>query len=141
LDEGRRDYEGPVDELYYRASSPKLAAYLGLVNWLSPHDVSTYFSDADNAPAACCRPEQLLIEPAESSPLVVAESRFAGSVAEVDVLDERSQSRRRFFHRPVRNVLEPGVRVSLKFCVLLMLCVSLTGCAGESRQALAVESV
>lgn len=142
LKEGRVLYEGSVDDLYYRPDSPELASYLGPANWLADEEAPAWL-DGRLDGTRCYRPEQISLVPAQSSRIVVECSRFAGSVAEVDLLDESAGRRRRFFYRPPRNELSPGQRVEIKVLALLMVCslLLLTGCEVSLGPQLPVNEV
>ena len=79
---------------------------------------------------------------AESSSLVVQSAAFSGSVAEVELLDERSGQTRRVFHRPATARLSAGQRVLLKILMLVLATVLLAGCTPASAEPqLAVRTV
>lgn len=136
LHEGRVLYAGNVETLYHRPETPELAAFLGAANWFSPED-RLWMDTADR----CVRPERLRIESVEQSPLVVEAAHFAGSVEEVEIRHEPTQTVRRFFHRPTMAKLQSGDRVLLKICLLLCL-ILIAGCgSGENAPAIAVKDV
>lgn len=147
LHEGRVLYAGSVEALYHRPDTPELAAFLGASNWFSPADRSRWLElknlregeapaepesidargSAGASPSHCVRPERLQIEPVQQSPLIVEAAHFAGSVEEVEIRHEPTQTRRRFYHRPATAQLRTGDRVLLRICVLLCLLL-IAGC-------------
>ena len=139
LREGRLIYQGTVADLYWRPRSPDEAACLGESNWLTPDEARTWLGRDGEAPC-CLRPEQLTIAPAPDGPFVVRASRFKGSVAEVELLDERSGLRRRFVHRPASDGLAEGARVVLRVLACLLLVAAL-GCLGSGDPALEFREV
>lgn len=90
---------------------------------------------AEAARDRCLRPEQIAVVEAQDSPLIVESSRFAGSVGEVELRDERTGHARRFFHRPSRNGLPAGARVVLKVLALLLFCLLSVGCTEGGGEA------
>jgi iron(III) transport system ATP-binding protein len=132
LQEGRVIYSGEVEELYWRPTTPELAACFGEANWLGP-DESRLWLRREESAARCYRPEQIELETAPESPLVVESARFEGAVAEVELRHESNGKRRRFWHRPSGNHLAKGTRVVLKALLMVMLCI---GCGGTSSTTL-----
>jgi streptogramin lyase len=78
------------------------------------------------------RPEYVSIEASSASPLVVDESRSCGQFTETDLVDERTGTRRRFFHRSEPRASAAGDRVVLRILTLLLLCVLAAGCSESS---------
>jgi iron(III) transport system ATP-binding protein len=113
LREGRVQYDGEVEQLYWRATSPELAACLGEANWLEPESARMWLQREETT-ARCFRPEQISVQFDGQSPFLVASSRFQGSVAEVEVRHEPTGAVCTFFHRPSSNHLAPGTRITLK---------------------------
>jgi iron(III) transport system ATP-binding protein len=127
LHEGRVQFSGEVEELYWRAASPELAGCLGEANWIEP-EAARLWLQRDEPAARCFRPEQILAQPDERSPFVVESSRFQGSVAELELRHEPTGAVRTFYHRPSANHLAQGTRILLKALVCLLLCLHLAGC-------------
>jgi iron(III) transport system ATP-binding protein len=123
LRDGRALHAGRVRELYANPPTEELMLCMGAGNWFTPEDAAHWLS----ADARCLRPEQLEIVPARDGAFVVESSRFKGSIAEAELHDERSAARRTFFHRPVRDCLESGMRVALRV-LLLCLCALVLAC-------------
>lgn len=133
LNEGRITYQGSVTALYDEPATPEVAWSLGPVNWFAPEESMAWLARTLREPVSC-RPERLDCQLAPESPLVVTDSRSAGTVAEVELLDERSGARRRFFHRPAGALPRRGERIALRILALLFCCVFAIGCA-ESNAA------
>jgi ABC-type multidrug transport system ATPase subunit/sugar lactone lactonase YvrE len=141
LSEGRVVYAGSVEQLYYDPGSPELAWCLGPANWVGDQ-VAPDWLEGHSAGRRCYRPEEVGVSAAESSSLVVQSAAFSGSVAEVELLDERSGQTRRVFHRPVAARLRAGQRVLLKVMLLLFAALLLAGCTQASAEPqLAVRTV
>jgi len=127
LREGVVEYDGEVENLYWRAASAELAACLGEANWLEP-DASRLWLRREESTARCFRPEQISAQPDGQSPLVVEASRFQGSVAELELRHEPSGAVRTFYHRPSSNHLARGTRIVLKTLLCFLLCLHVAGC-------------
>jgi ABC-type multidrug transport system ATPase subunit/DNA-binding beta-propeller fold protein YncE len=140
LHEGRVQYNGEVDELYWRAASAELAGCLGEANWMEPEAARLWLRREEPA-ARCFRPEQILAQPDEQSPFVVESSRFQGAVAELELRHEPTGALRTFFHRPAANHLARGARILLKALVCLLLCLHVVGCHQAVGPALPVQQV
>ena len=140
LREGRIQYNGEVEELYWRATSPELAGCLGEANWLEP-DAARLWLRREEPAARCFRPEQILAQPDSQSPFLVESSRFEGSVAELELRHEPTGAVRKFFHRPATNHLARGTRILLKALLCLLLCLHLTGCHQASGPAISVQEI
>ncbi|MBI3863428.1 MAG: ABC transporter ATP-binding protein, partial [Planctomycetia bacterium] len=98
LSEGRAVYSGSVQQLYYSPPSADLAWCLGPANWVGDEDTRAWLPGR-TPERRCYRPEEVCVALAEESPLIVQASKFAGSVCELELLDERSGKTRRVFHR------------------------------------------
>ncbi len=96
LKEGRLLSQGPVNALYYQPESKELAEFLGAANWLPSTDATGWFIE-DPQDSPCYRPEQITVQPAENSPLVVQTAKFAGSIEEVELLNEETRQQAHFF--------------------------------------------
>ena len=107
LREGRVLHAGPVAGLYANPPTPELMEFLGAGNWFTPEE-ARHWLGLGIANARCFRPEQLAIEPCESGPFVVEAARFCGSIAEVQI------GARRFFHRPAKGLLQPGMSATIE---------------------------
>lgn len=132
LRDGELQFDGDVEKLYWHADSAELAACLGESNWLEP-DAARLWLQREEKAARCFRPEQILLQNAADSKLIVESSRFQGSVAEVELRHEPSGTVQKFFHRPPANHLARGTRVVLKALVCLLLCLHMAGC-GQSKK-------
>lgn len=145
LDAGRVTYAGPIDRLYHDPPTPELARCLGEGNWLSPEEAALWLgsSPGPDARPRCYRPERLMLEPREAGPIVVRASRFAGAVAQVDLLHEPTQAQRRFHHRPATgSAPAPGSRVALRLLAAAVLLVSLLalGCSRGGEPVIQVKA-
>jgi iron(III) transport system ATP-binding protein len=140
LQDGRVFYDGGVEELYWRASSPELAACLGEANWLEPEAAGLWLQHKE-ATARCFRPEQISVQPDGQSSFIVESSRFQGAVAEVEVRHEPTGAVRTFFHRPSSNHLERGTHITLKTLLCLLLCLHLAGCGGPNAPTISISEV
>jgi len=131
LREGRVQYNGEVEKLYWQATTPELAECLGEGNWLEP-DAARLWLRREEAAARCFRPEQISVQPDEQSQIVVESSRFQGAIAELEVRHEPTGAVRTFYHRPATNHLGRGTRIILKALLCLLLCLHMVGCGGSS---------
>jgi iron(III) transport system ATP-binding protein len=113
LRNGRVDYSGAVDQLYYQAPTSALASFLGATNWFTPQDASRWLPDYE-LDSACVRPECLRVVPRDGGQFIVTETRFLGSFAEAVVSDPETELTRRLRHRPGRDELNPGQRVAIE---------------------------
>ena len=127
LQDGRLQYSGEVEALYWRASSPELAGCLGEANWLEP-EAARLWLQREEAKARCFRPEQISAQLDGQSPFVVESSRFQGAVAELGLRHEPTGAVRTFYHRPSSNHLAQGARIALKALLCLLLCLHVAGC-------------
>ena len=127
LQDGGVQYDGEVEALYWRASSPELAGCLGEANWLEP-DAARLWLRQEEAAARCFRPEQIDVQLDGQSPFLVEAARFQGAIAEVEVRHEPTGAVRTFFHRPSSNRLARGARIVLKTLMCLWLCLQAAGC-------------
>lgn len=132
LNEGRVVYSGSVRQLYSEPPSSDLAWSLGPVNWITAADAPTWLHQNAAAVDRGYRPERLTVAESAASPLVVQQSRSCGGFDELDLLDDKSGSRRRFYHRPDLQTWKKGDRVVLKILVLLFLCLLSAGCSESS---------
>lgn len=141
LHEGRVAYCGGVEELYYTPATSELAAFLGPANWMTSEARRRWLDDI--APGdRCLRPEQIEIAASPNSRFVVRQSTFAGSLAEVELVDEQSEEVRTFVHRPAGNSLRAGERVSIKVLASLLICLLLAaGCTPDDSPTLEVKQV
>ncbi len=134
LSEGRVVYSGSVKQLYYDPPGPDLAWCLGPANWIDDGERPDWL--AGHAPGRrCYRPEQVSVAPADAGPLVVQSAAFSGSVAETELLDERSGRTRHLFHRPAGDVLRAGQRVAVNVVAMLLLCLLLASCSSAAGDA------
>jgi ABC-type multidrug transport system ATPase subunit/sugar lactone lactonase YvrE len=133
LSEGRAVYSGSVQQLYYDPPNADLAWCLGPANWIGEGDIRTWLA-GHTAGRRCYRPEEVAAQPATDSPLVVKSTSFSGSVAELELLDERTGNTQRVFHRPAGNLLAAGQRVVLHVVALLLVALFLAGCTSASAE-------
>jgi ABC-type multidrug transport system ATPase subunit len=133
LSAGRVLFDGPVEQLYWHPANPELADFLGVHNWVTSEESRGWLNHPETEDR-CFRPEQITVVPEQESPLVVESSRFAGSLAEVELRDERSGKSRRFFHRPSGNGMAAGTRVTLKVLALLLFCLLSAGCGSDAEE-------
>ena len=147
LAEGRVTYCGNVSTLYESPPSKNLAELLGPCNWLSPDERTTWLptmtSGESNLSAAglCIRPERMLVEPAEESPLIVERSLFAGASVEMELRDDRTGTLKSFVFRPQgSSKVRKGDRVVLRLLQVLLMVIGLSGCFGQSSPALSVKN-
>src|SRR4030095_7921087 len=84
LREGRVLHSGAIAEAYANPPTTEVMECLGPGNWLTPQEAELWL-DATIREARCYRPEEITIEPAHISHIVVRESTFLGSIAEVGV--------------------------------------------------------
>jgi ABC-type multidrug transport system ATPase subunit len=113
LREGRVLHSGPIAEVYANPPTIEVMECLGPGNWLTPQEAELWLDEAIQE-ARCFRPEVISIEPAHISHIVVRESTFLGSIAEVEVRHVNAAAVRRFFHRPSGPHLQPGSPVSVR---------------------------
>jgi ABC-type multidrug transport system ATPase subunit/DNA-binding beta-propeller fold protein YncE len=131
LRDGRVHYDGEVETLYWRATTPELAGCLGEANWMEP-DATRLWLRREESVARCFRPEQILVQADDQSPFVVESASFQGAVAELEVRHEPTGAVRTFFHRPSSNQLAQGARIVLKPLLCLLLCLYSAGCRPSS---------
>lgn len=134
LTSGRVIYSGDTRRLYEQPQSPEQAAMLGPCNWFARDEATCWLSVLNSASSEssefCVRPERLSIHADPGGSATVEASRFAGSIAEVDLLDTRHGVRRTFVHRPAGPLLGPGDRVLMKLLSLLLMLL-FAGCDGS----------
>lgn len=107
LREGRVLHAGFVGETYANPPSREVMDCLGPGNWLTPEEADLWLDEHIDA-ARCFRPEQIEIEPAHLSHIVVREAKFLGSIAEAELRHVNAAVVRTFFHRPPAAQLQPG---------------------------------
>jgi ABC-type multidrug transport system ATPase subunit len=141
LAEGRVVYAGSVKQLYYDPPDSRLAWSLGPVNWVG-EDAPADWLTGHSVGRRCYRPEEIGVAPVESGPLRVQSSNFAGSVGELEIVDESSGLSRRVYHRPSGNSFGAGQRVVLKVLALLLVFLVAAGCSSpEGDPALPIRGV
>lgn len=141
LQDGRLQYDGEVEALYWRPESPELAGRLGEVNWMEP-EAARLWLGRDEPAARCFRPEQISVMTDGQSPFVVDTARFQGSVAELELRHEPTGATRTIYHRPSSNHLARGARVVLQVLLGLLLALQVTGCGhSPSGQDIAVTDI
>jgi ABC-type multidrug transport system ATPase subunit len=111
--EGRVLHTGAIADVYARPPSEEVMECLGPGNWLTPAEAELWLDETIAEPR-CFRPEQIAVEPSHISHIVVRESRFLGSIAEVELRHVNAAAARRFLHRPSGPILHPGSPVSLR---------------------------
>jgi iron(III) transport system ATP-binding protein len=142
LEAGRVTYSGDVVSLYRQPPSRELAELLGPCNWISTDLQRQLF---DRTPMRlnenpCVRPEGIQVEPQPDSPLIIDESRFAGTSAELELRDERSGSKFPLIYRPNgTNRVQRGERVILRLLTIILMLVGMSGCFGNSSPVLSVK--
>ena len=95
LREGCVQFEGTVDDLYWRPANADAAAALGAVNWLEHGEAALWLPGASES--CNYRPTELMLEAAPAgSPLRLEGVHFGGDVTEVNLCHERSGQRRTF---------------------------------------------
>lgn len=142
LDGGRVVFEGTVDELYHRPPTQRLSRFLGPGNWFEPGTAVEWIADHPAASSdLCVRPEQLDVEPAAASPLVVESSQAGPLVTATQLKDERNQQARLFYHRTGDARLTAGTRVLLRLCCALLMLLTTAACQqSAAAPALSVEA-
>jgi ABC-type multidrug transport system ATPase subunit len=115
LADGRVVFAGNVADLYHQPPSAELARFLGPINWFSPAEAAAWLAMSVTSDIFF-RPERCLIVRSNSGYHVVLSSRFAGSVAEAELADERAGQIKTLYHRPTGDELRPGDRVVVQ-CV------------------------
>lgn len=133
LSEGRAVYSGSVQQLYHDPPSSELAWCLGPANWVGEGSPQNWLA-GHSVGRRCYRPEEIRVDLATDSPLVVQTATFSGSLGELELLDERSGQRQRVFHRPASNLLRAGHRVLLHVVALLLVALFLAGCTSASAE-------
>lgn len=113
LHEGEVRHVGDVTALYADPPSPELMTALGPGNWLTPAEAELWLDESGDDPR-CFRPEQIAIEPAHISPIVVCSAHFRGAIAEVELHHLGGAVRRRFFHRPAGPLLREGEPATIR---------------------------
>lgn len=113
LREGRVLHSGPIAEVYANPPTAEVMECLGPGNWLTPQEAELWLDEIIDK-ARCFRPEQIAVEPAHISHVVVRESTFLGSVAEVELRHVNAATVRRFLHRPSGPHLQAGSPVNVR---------------------------
>jgi ABC-type multidrug transport system ATPase subunit/sugar lactone lactonase YvrE len=145
LHDGRLLAQGPVDALYHRPESERIAACLGVSNWFTTEDEGRWFAGAPVA--GCVRPERLHIHADSGGMAVVAAASFHGAHGYADLRCLADGVTRRFVHRPVQ-ALDQGDRVLVavhalptapvpptsSLLLLMLIAIALCGgCTGEGK--------
>ncbi len=131
LSDGVVKYAGDKNVLYDTPTSMELAELLGPANWFGQPDEASQWLEGARDNVQCYRPEHLKVEPREESPLQVANARYGTANGELEITDNRSQSRRTIFHRANGRRFKSGDRIVLRvlpFAMLLACMVFFTGC-------------
>jgi ABC-type multidrug transport system ATPase subunit/DNA-binding beta-propeller fold protein YncE len=130
--DGKVRYQGSVKDLYYRPATRALAEFLGPVNWFAPAEASQWLQGAV-ADTVCCRPEQVLPEPANDGPLRVIRHSAGAALSELTVVNSATKSERTILHRMGHQCFRNGGRVLFRLLPLLMLSLLVLGCGDSSR--------
>jgi ABC-type Fe3+/spermidine/putrescine transport system ATPase subunit len=112
LRDGEVLHAGPVGEAYANPPSRAVMDCFGPGNWLTPEEADLWLDERIDT-ARCFRPEQITIEPAHISHVVVRGSRFLGSIAETELRHVNAAVIRKFFHRPSGAHLQPETPASI----------------------------
>lgn len=113
LRDGRVLHAGPIGETYAHPPSAAVMECLGPGNWLTPEEAALWFGEKLRQPR-CFRPEQVEVEPAHISHVVVTSASFLGSFAEVEVRHVNAAASRKFLHRPSGPHLQAGSPARLR---------------------------
>lgn len=145
LDRGTVVWQGPVLDLYEHPPDERVARFLGPANWFAREHSQTWLGNVALT-SPCIRPERLQIVPDETGSCRVVRSRFAGSIAEVELVQPETQQAQVFYHRPIREQLAPGMPVSLRVlcATLLLICgLNFSGCreSNGSERPLSFEKI
>lgn len=111
LEAGSVAWSGATSELYGHASTERLAWLLGPVTWWPAAERHGWL-DPVGPDHPGLRPERIGVEPAPTSEVEVTWCRFAGAVAELELVRRDTLARRRVYARPP-GPLAPGTRVRL----------------------------
>ncbi len=133
LDEGNVAWTGIPQDLYSAPPSRSLAVLLGPVNWIDNADDPWW--KVSYSTSESLRPEQLIVEEDEQSPLVVEHSWCVGPHQETELKSTTSESTRTFYHQPLNQPLTKGTSVALRAvttCLLLLALLMFNGCRESS---------
>lgn len=140
LDAGQVVYSGVVDDLYYAPPTYQIATYLGPVNDLSLMSNHTD-SQINRHDTSLIRPEQMMLGKDEFSLWEVQQTAFSGSIEEVHILHQESQTAHTFYHRPARPLLQKGDRVSIRLLMILFCLFWGVGCNPDSAPELTFSEI
>lgn len=115
LRDGRVLHAGPIAEAYAHPPNREVMECLGPGNWVTPDEAAMWFDEKLREPR-CYRPEQIAIEPAHISHVVVTATTFLGSHAETELRQVNAAAVRKFLHRPAGPHLQAGAPASLRIC-------------------------
>ena len=101
-------HAGSVTETYANPPNREVMECLGPGNWFTPEEADLWLDEPIDF-ARCFRPEQIEIEPAHLSHVVVRQAQFRGSVAEAELRHVNAAISRTFVHRPTGPHLQPGM--------------------------------
>ena len=113
LRQGALLHAGEVGTLYSDPPSRELMECLGAGNWMTPEEAELWL-DAPGERARCFRPEQIEIEPANISHVLVRAVKFRGAIAEVELHHLNAAVSRQFVHRPSGPTLQPGLPAAIR---------------------------
>jgi iron(III) transport system ATP-binding protein len=113
LREGTLLHAGPVNDAYVDPPNREVMNCLGPGNWLTPEEAQLWLDEEIDA-ARCFRPEQLEIVPTHLSHVVVRETAFYGSHAEVELRHVNAAVARKFVHRPSGSHLRVGEPAAIR---------------------------
>lgn len=137
LEAGRVIYAGGVEELYNSPKSEREAWFLGPINWWDANSQAMWLPGRACEGELAVRPERLIVEPEDASPIRIERTTPLGAITETELL--HGTERRTVWHRT-----EPPAtasRVALRVLMLLCLCL-LASCRPSSNQpTLAVRDV
>lgn len=109
-------HSGLTAEAYANPPSREVMECLGPGNWFTPEEAELWLDEKLDY-ARCFRPEQIDIEPAHLSHVVVRSATFRGSIAEAELRHVNAAVIRTFLHRPAAPQLQPGMPAVLRLRV------------------------
>ena len=113
LQKGRVLYTGSVADCYANPPSVAVMEALGPGNWLTPEEAELWLDESIDQPR-CFRPEQVEVEPAHLSHIVVNSASFLGAYGTVELRHVNAAEVKKFVHRPAGAHLQPGLPASIR---------------------------